>query len=266
MNWLRTLAIAVLILLIVPVLVLLYEGLGPMSTPRGYEYDLFRSIALTILGSGIAVLVSVALYTPLAYYFARNENRVMQTLADIPASIPHPIVGIALLVLVSPLTPLGRFLVGMGFDLFNTLTGYVICLVIVTAPIYIKAIQPFFQSMNRSHENYAAGLGATPFRTFLSIVLPSSGRGILSASLIALSRGMSEYGSIAIIAYQLLQRPFYGVSPSAVYIVTEYIGGDLSAAVTSSAILIIISILIMIPLRFIERPIKRSGNTALLHA
>ena len=266
MNWLRTIAIFVLILLIIPVLVLLYEGLGPMSTPSGYEYSLFRSIALTVIGSGIAVVISVVLYTPLAYFFARNENRVMQTLADIPASIPHPIVGIALLVMVSPLTPVGRFLVGIGFDLFNTLTGYVICLVIVTAPIYIKAMQPFFQSMNRAHETYAAGLGASPFKTFISIVLPSSARGMLSASLIALSRGMSEYGSIAIIAYQLLQRPFFGVSPSAVYIVNEYIGGDLSAAVTSSAILIIVSILIMIPLRFIERPPIRSEKPALVQS
>lgn len=237
-----------------------------MSTPRGYEYSLFRSVVLTIIGSGLAVLISVAFYTPLAYYFARNQNRVMQTLADIPASIPHPIVGIALLVMVSPLTPLGRFLVGIGFDLFNTLSGYVICLVIVTAPIYIKAMQPFFESLNRSHENYAAGLGATPFRTFLSVVLPSSGRGIISASLIALSRGISEYGSIAIIAYQLLQKPFFGVSPSAVYIVTEYFAGDLDAAVTSSAILIIVSLLIMIPLRFIERPIDQSAKSAVIRS
>ena len=64
-------------MLIIPVLVLLYEGLGPMSTPNGYEYGLFRSIALTVIGSGIAVMISVVLYTPLAYFFARNDNRVI---------------------------------------------------------------------------------------------------------------------------------------------------------------------------------------------
>lgn len=254
MNWLRMVSYIVLTLLIAPVLVILYEGLGPMSTPSGYGYGLYRSVELTLTGSTIAVLISIVLYTPLAYYFARNNSKITQTISDIPASIPHPIIGIALLILVSPITPLGQFLLRIGFDLFNTLLGYVVCLVIVSAPIYIKAMQPFFESMNRAHENYAAGLGATQLRTFLSVVLPNSGRGILSASLIALARGMSEYGSIAIITYEILQKPFFGVSPSAVYIVSEYIAGDLKAAVTSSAILILISIPIMVAFRYLQRP------------
>ncbi len=258
MNWLRVISYIVLTLLVIPVLVLLYEGLGPMSTPSGYSYGLLRSIELTLTGSAIAVLICIVLYTPLAYYFARNSSKVTQAISDIPASIPHPIIGIALLVLVSPINPLGQFLISHGVDLFNTLLGYVSCLVIVSAPIYIKAMQPFFESMSRTHENYAAGLGATQLRTFVSVVLPNSGRGILSASLIALSRSMSEYGSIAIIAYIILQKPFYGVSPSAVYIVSEYIAGNLKAAVTSSAVLILVSIPIMIAFRYVQRPLIRT--------
>ncbi len=68
---------------------------------------------------------------------------------------------------------------------------------------------------------------------------------------------MSEYGSIAIIAYEILQKPFYGVSPAAVFIVTEYIGGDLGAAVTTSAVLIVVSVLIMVAFRFVQRPLAR---------
>ena len=215
-------------------------------------------LSLTLLGSTIAVLIAVVLYTPLAYYFARNESTVTQGLADIPASIPHPIVGIALLILVSPLTPLGRFLVSIGFNVFNTLLGYVVCLVIVSAPIYIKAMMPFFESMNRSPENYASGLGASQLRRFVSVVLPNSGRGILSASLISMSRGMSEYGSIAIIAYELLSRPFYGVSPISVFIVTEYEAANLGAAVTTSAVMIVISFAIMFAFRLVQRPVGRT--------
>ena len=258
MNWLKVISYVVLIILIIPLLLLLYEGFGPMRTPSGYGLGVFRSIELTLIGTAIAVLISIVLYTPLAYYFARNESTVTQSIANIPASIPHPIVGIALLILVSPITPVGQFLISNGIVLFNTLLGYVVCLVIVVAPIYIKAMQPFFESMNRAHENYAAGLGASQLRRFVSIVLPNSRSGILSASSIAMSRGISEYGSIAIIAYQLLQQPFYGVSPSAVFIVTEYISGNLKAAVTTSAVLIVISVLIMVAFRLVQRPLTRA--------
>jgi molybdate/tungstate transport system permease protein len=257
MNWLRIVSYIVLTLLIVPIAVILYEGFGPMNTPSGYGYALYRSIELTLTGSAFAVMISVFLYTPLAYFFARNNSKISQTLSDIPASIPHPIIGIALLILASPITPLGQFFLRNGFDLFNTLLGYVIVLVIVSAPIYIKAMQPFFESMNRAHENYAAGLGAGQLRIFISVVLPNSGRGLLSASLIALSRAISEYGSLAIIAYIILQPTFQGVSPSAVYIVNEYIAGNLKAAVTSSAILILISVPIMAAFRYLQRPLSR---------
>jgi molybdate/tungstate transport system permease protein len=257
MNWLRVISYVVLIILVIPVLLLLYEGFGPMNTPSGYGSGVFRSIELTLIGSAIAVLVSVVLYTPLAYYFARNESTITQSIADIPAFIPHPIVGIALLILVSPLTSLGQYLHSIHIDLFNTLLGYVVCLVIVVAPIYIKAMLPFFESMDISHENYASGLGASQLRRFVSIVLPNSGRGILSASLISMSRGMSEYGSIAIIAYQLLSWPFYGVSPISVYIVTEYYSGNLDAAVTTSAVMIVVSLLILTAFRFVQRPLTK---------
>jgi molybdate/tungstate transport system permease protein len=254
MNWLRIISYTVLTLLIVPILVLLYEGFGPMRTPSGYSSLVFRSIELTLLGSAMAVVIAVVMYTPLAYYFSRNESTFTQVLADLPASIPHPIVGIALLILVSPFSPLGQFLMSIGFNLFNTLLGYVVCLVIVSAPIYIKAMMPFFESMNRSAENYASGFGASQLRRYVSIVLPNSGRGILSASLISMARGMSEYGSIAIIAYELLSRPFYGISPVSVYIVTEYESANLGAAVTTSALMIVISFAIMFAFRLVQNP------------
>jgi molybdate/tungstate transport system permease protein len=247
----------VLFLLIVPVLVLLYEGFGPMRTPVGYSLGVFQSIGLTLLACLTAVVAIAVLYTPLAYFFARTHNaesRGLQTLSDIPASIPHPIVGIALLLLASPITPLGKFLLSIGFDLFQTFLGLIVALVIVSAPIYIKAMQPFFESMNQSPENYALGIGASRFRTFISVVLPRSGRGIFSASLISASRALSEYGSISIIAYIIIQpRQFYGLSPIQILIVTFYESGDIAAAVTCAAVTIVVAIAVVLPLRFIQQ-------------
>lgn len=228
-----------------------------MRSPEGYSFGVFKSIGLTLLACLTAVVAIALLYTPLAYFFARTHNgesRGLQTLSDIPASIPHPIVGIALLLLASPITPLGKFLLSIGFDLFQTFLGLIIALVIVSAPIYIKAMQPFFESMNRSPENYALGLGASRFRTFISVVLPQSGRGIFSASLISASRALSEYGSISIIAYILIKpAEFYGLSPIQVLIVTFYEGGNIAAAVTCAAVTIVVAIAIMLPLRFIQQ-------------
>lgn len=256
MNTIRPISYVVLALLLIPVLVLLYEGFGPLRSPAGYSMGVFLSIGMTLLACLAAVVTIVVLYTPIAYFFARNSNtesRGMQTLSDIPASIPHPIVGIALLLLASPITPLGKFLFSIGFNLFQTFLGLIVALVIVSAPIYIKAMQPFFESMNQSYENYALELGASRFRTFVSVVLPRSGRGIFSASLISASRALSEYGSISIIAYIILiPHQFSGLSPIQVLIVSFYLAGNIRAAVTCASITIVVAVAIMLPLRFLQ--------------
>lgn len=223
-------------------------------SPAGYSATVFRSIGLTLLASSITVVAEVILFTPLSYYLARNRNGVAETLADIPASIPHPIIGIALVVLDSPLTPTGRFLISIGVNFFNTILGMVVALTIISAPIYIKAMQPYFESMNRAPEDFALGMGASKLRTFVSVALPNSLRGVVGASLIALSRAMSEFGSIAIVAYLVLAAPFglAGSSPASVVIFNLYDAGDLPAAVTASAVLIAVSVPIMVSLRLVR--------------
>ena len=255
MNWLKVVSYVPLALLVAPVLFLVYEGLGPLRTASGYSPAIFQSIELSLLTSALAAVLCVVLFTPLAYYFSRNKNKVAETFSDLPASIPHPIIGIALLLLVSPVTPLGKILLSIGFNLFDTVLGIVVALTIVSAPIYVKSMQPYFESMDISHENYALGLGASRFRTFVSVVVPNSGRGVLSASLISMSRALSEFGSLAILAYYVLGGYFNGVSPISVAIWQGYSYLGLPFAVTASAVMILVSLALMVALRFVERKI-----------
>jgi len=252
-NWLRVIALAFLSLLLVPILVLLYFGLGPLRTPVGYGPEVFRSVALSLVSSGLAATVDVAAFTPLAYYLARNRNRVTESLVDIPVSIPHPIIGVALLVLSSPITPIGAFLVSVGINLFNSILGLVIALVVVSAPIYVKSLQPYFESRDPSPEQFAMGLGASQLRTFLTVVLPDSSRSVISGALVAMSRALGEFGSIAILAYYVLQSPFYGANPASVLIYQYYSYYGLGAAVTTSVTLVAISVPLAIAVRFVRR-------------
>lgn len=258
MNSLRAVAYATLALLVLPVAALVYWGLGPLINPIGYGPAVFNSILLTLLSAGIAAALDAVLFTILAYYLARNTSPVAETLADIPASIPHPIIGVALLIIDSPLTPTGKFLLAAGINFFDSLLGLVIALTIISAPIYIKAMQPYFASMNRSHENYALGLGASRMRTFLSVVLPNSGRGIVGATFIALSRAMSEFGSIAIIAYVVLDAPLWlsGGSSASILIFQYFEYYGLGAALTASAVLVVVSLVLLVALRLLRLKAK----------
>jgi molybdate/tungstate transport system permease protein len=256
MNWLRAISLAALLLLLIPIFVLLYYGLGPFRTPAGYSIVVLRSIALSLFSSALAVVVDILLFTPLAYYLARGRDRLAESLVDIPVSIPHPIVGVALLILDSPVTPTGKFLLYFHINFFNTVLGLVTALVIISAPIYIKSLQPYFESRDASAEDFAMGMGASRLRTLFSVVLPDSFDGLTSASLISMSRALSEFGSISIIAYYVLQYPFYGVSPASVTIFELFNGaipGGLDAAVTASAAMILVALPIALAGHFVRR-------------
>jgi molybdate/tungstate transport system permease protein len=256
MNWLRAISFAVVLLLLVPILVLLYYGLGPLRSPAGFTLPIFRSIELSVVSAAVAALVDFCLFTPLAYYLARSGDALLESLVDIPVGVPHPIIGVALLILDSPLTPTGQFLLRLGVNFFDTFLGLVIALVIMSAPIYVKSMQPYFESKDVSAEQFAMGMGASKLRTLASVVLPDSVGGVTSASLVAMSRALGEFGSISIIAFYVLQFPFYGVSPASVTVFQLFNGavpGGLDAAVTASAVMILVSLPIAVAGHFFGR-------------
>lgn len=258
MNWLRAISIAAVLVLITPIIVLLYYGLGPFRTPAGYTTGVLRSVELSVVSSALAAVIDIVIFTPLAYYLARSNDTIVEALVDIPVGIPHPIVGVALLILDSPLTPTGRFLLFFGINFFNTILGLIFALVIMSAPIYVKAMQPYFESKDASAEDFAMSLGASRLRTFSSVVVPDSLRGVTSASLVAMSRALGEFGSISIIAFYVLQAPFYGVSPASVTIFQLFNGavpGGLNAAVTASAAMILVAL----PITLAGHLIRRRG-------
>ncbi len=236
-------------LLSVPVLIILVYGFAVFRSSLGFTYTVFLSITLTVVSSAVAAAVVFLIFTPLAYQLARSSNTFFETVSDIPASIPHPIVGIALLILDSPVTPTGVFLNSIGINFFDSFQGLVAALVIVSAPVYIRAAQSMFASKRIEPENFATSLGASRLRVLYNIVVPDSKREIISASLTAMSRAMSEFGSIAIVSYYVLQYPFNGVEPASVLIYNYYGYYGPNVAVTVSAVMIIISLAIIITMR-----------------
>lgn len=253
MNWLRPYTYFSIIVLVLPVALLVYEGFGPMYNSNGVSAGVLRSIELSFAGSITAGLVNVVLFTPLAYYVSRHRNELLATLSDIPASIPHPIVGISLLLLDSPLTPIGRVLLSVGINFFDTYLGFVSALTIISAPIYVTALRSYFDSMDRSAENFAISLGAPSHRLFSDVVVPNSYGGIVNALLTSISRALSEFGSVAIVAYYVLQQPFYGVESASVKIYELYGYSGPSVAVTASALMIGFSLLLLLASRLIKR-------------
>lgn len=245
MDLLWVYSVISVILVSIPIMVILIYGFIIFHSALGLGNTVLKAIALTIIASVLSSILIFIVFTPLAYELARKTHAALETVADIPASIPHPIVGIAILILGSPITPTGRFLQSMGIDFFDTIQGMILALAFVSAPIYIRSMQSAISSRNWFPEMFAQSLGASRLRVLYSIVLPSMSRQVVASILTSMSRAMSEFGSIAILAYYVTQFPFSGTSAASVLIFQYYGYFGPSVAVTASALMIVVSLAIL---------------------
>ena len=246
----------VLIIVAVPILYVGYEGsIGRYSNPQlSLSQDVIRSIVLTLVSSAIATLIALVLGIPVAYYLARYDFKgkgVVEALVDLPASVPHPLIGVAILLLFSePLSPALQLL---GVESISyTFYALVLALLIVSSPIMIRTMVNNFKAMDPEPEIAALSLGVSRVRVFFLITLPMSIRAILNSYAITFARAVSEFGSVSIVAYYIINPPFQGTKQASVLIWDLFESGGLGKALPVSATLLAISLLVLAVIRITE--------------
>ncbi|AWR97678.1 ABC transporter permease subunit [Acidianus sulfidivorans JP7] len=255
-NFLKIISFLFPLILIIPLLYILFYGYGPFYVKSiAFSKTVISSIELSIFSAVIAIGIIILLFSPLAYYLSRHKNPVLETFVDIPASVPHPLVGIALVFMDSPLTPFGKFLLSHGINFYYTYLGIIYALIIVSSPIYIRAMQNYYEGISRSYEDFAKGLGASETRIFFRIMLPLSVKGIISAGLTSIARSISEFGSIFIVAPYVTGWIFNGDCVASVYIYNEY-QSYFNASITAAATLLVFSFALIIAVRIVNHFLK----------
>jgi molybdate/tungstate transport system permease protein len=147
---------------------------------------------------------------PLAYWLARTSFRgreIIQSLVDLPVVIPHSAAGIALLGMVSRDTWVGQAASAIGLDFVGHPLGIGIAMAFVSVPFLIQSARDGFANVPLRLEMAAMSLGASPWRSFLTVSLPLAARSIITGMVMMFSRGLSEFGAIVIIAYHPMVTP-----------------------------------------------------------
>ncbi len=221
-------------------------------TPIGYvfEYGLDReaieALYLTIISATTSTIILDLLGIPLAYILSRKEffgKKFLKALIDIPLVIPHSVVGIMILLAYNSRSPIGSIFNSIGLRIEDSFWGIVMGMMFVSAPLTIDTVENSFNSVNRNIENVARSLGASQFKTFISITFPLSLNGILTAALLSWARAMSEVGALLIIAY-------YPKTIN-ILIIERFYNTGLYAALGTMIPLLIISIMMFLVIRYI---------------
>ena len=193
-----------LLFLFAPIVELVASAGGPGLRKLGTDTELRGALSLTAATASFATLAGIAGGTPIAYLLARREFRgraVLSAMLDLPLLIPHPVAGIALLLVLGRGSPVGQALISAGLRVVGTPIGIVCAMLFVSAPLYISAAREAFARVDRRYESVARTLGDTPWRVFGRITLPLASRGLVAAAVVMWARAVSEFGSIVILTY-----------------------------------------------------------------
>lgn len=168
------------------------------------DSEVRRSIALTLICALWATVIGTLLGVPLAYLLARRSFRgkhFIEALVDVPVVIPHPVAGIALLLVFGRHYFGGQFFSRFGVTFLGDVPGIVVAMLFVSSSFLVNAARDGFLHVEPRLENVARTLGYGPLRTFFTVTVPLSWRNLLSGAIMMWARAISEFGAIVIITY-----------------------------------------------------------------
>jgi molybdate/tungstate transport system permease protein len=160
---------------------------------------------VTSVESGLVTLaVLFCVCTPLAWLLARGRlpfPRVWEAGLLCSLLLPPLVIGLLLVFMVGPYTPIGELLARVHASAANTFLALVIAEVYESAPYYVLGAQAAFSGVDPRLEQQAALLGDRPRRVFRRVTLPLSAPGLVMSLSIAWARAMGAFGAVVIIAY-----------------------------------------------------------------
>lgn len=247
------LALVLLAFILAPVVKTVFSSSPGTLWDTLRDESVYSSVLLTVLAGLLATLIGIVVGVPLAYLLARRQfrgKRFLEALIDVPIVIPHSAAGIALLFVFGRQFLLGKLFGHVGITFVDTLAGVVIAMMFVSVPFLIDSSKDAFKAVDVRMEKVARTLGASPWQTFFRVSLPLAWRGIFSGSVMMWARAMSEFGAVLILAYHV---PFFGdwamVAP--VLVNDRYTAHGLDTALPVASLVILISLVIFVALRYI---------------
>lgn len=242
---------AIVLFFAVPIAALLVavppaDLLAHLATPMAR-----RALVLTIWTTLIATLLAVLLGTPLAYVLARYRFRgrdLLDTLVDLPITIPPVVGGVALLLAFGRRGLIGRYLDLFGIHLAFSSIAVVLAQLFMASPLFVKAARAGFEGVDRRLEEVARTLGAGRWRVFWTVTIPLARSTLLSAVVLAWARALSEFGATMMFAGN-----FPGRTQTLPLAVMTALESDLPTAVSVSMVSLVLAVAALLTAKRLAR-------------
>jgi sulfate transport system permease protein len=207
-RWaLIALCLAVLtVLLFAPLLAVFDEALRDgwaLALASLSEPDAQAAIRLTLTVAAVVVPLNAVFGIAAAWAITKFDWRgkpLVITLIDLPFSVSPVVAGLLFVLMFGANSALGAWLVASGFPVVFAVPGIVLATLFITFPFVARELIPVMLEQGRAEEEAALTLGASGWRTFLTVTLPNIRWALLYGVLLCNARAMGEFGAVAVVS------------------------------------------------------------------
>jgi sulfate transport system permease protein len=199
-------ALFLLVILFLPLFAVFAEalrrGIGPYLNALT-DPDAEAAIRLTLTVAFLAVTFNIVFGVAAAWAITKFHFRGKQlllTLINLPFSVSPVISGLVFVLLFGAGGLFGPWLQAHGVEIIFALPGIVLATIFVTFPFVAQQLVSLMETQGTQEEETALSLGASGWRTFLSVTLPNIKWGLFYGVLLCNARAMGEFGAVAVVS------------------------------------------------------------------
>ncbi|PKA15438.1 MULTISPECIES: sulfate ABC transporter permease subunit CysT [Leptospira] len=220
------------------------------------EERIKQALYLSFGAGGVAAIINLFVGFLFAWVLVRYDfpgKKILDSLVDLPFTLPTAVAGIALTTIYAPNGFIGKYLTPYGIKIAYTPIGIVIALVFIGFPFVVRTVQPILEDLPKELEESAYCLGASRFQTFTKVILPELIPSLLAGTSMAFARGIGEYGSVVFISGNLPGKT--EILP--LLIVTKLEQYEYAKATGIAVLMLVLSFTIMFGINYLQNRASR---------
>lgn len=217
----------------------------------------WQAIALTARLAASTTIILALLGLPLAYWLATTSRRwrpLVDAAVALPLLLPPTVLGFYLLMSTGPNSIAGRIVERLtGGSLPFSFAGVLLASVVYNLPFAVRPFAAAFASVDRRLIDAARCLGASPLRTFFTVVIPLAWPGVLAGMVLAFAHTVGEFGVVLMVGGNIP-----GVTRTlAVAIYDDVQALDYAGANQASALLVLFAMVVLTVTYALQRRMVR---------
>ena len=218
---------------------------------------LFISLKTGIVATIISFLLGIFVAAKVLHA-SPKVRAIVDGLLTLPMILPPTVAGFFLLLVFSLRRPFGAFLYdSFDFKVVQTWIGCIIAATVISFPLMYRNARAAFEQVDINLIYAGRTLGMSEFTIFWKVVLPASGPGVASGTILTFARALGEYGATSMLAGNIPGKTAT-ISQRIAMVIQD---GDYTTAGIWVAIIVVISFVIIVAMNLLSDRGKHHTQT-----